>query len=122
VLIAQITDTHIKPEGSLAYGHVDTSAFLVRLRHLLSPLPWTRPAGGAARGDETQGSGARKVVCVSTFQDTLDGRSFHIRFTPRDDAGQPWLAGPAAGEVAPMRFRVSIFAPTGGGRRRLSSW
>jgi 3',5'-cyclic AMP phosphodiesterase CpdA len=96
VLIAQITDTHIRPEGSLAYGHVDTSAFLARavdhilhldprpdvvlgtgdlvdggtpaeyarLRHLLSPLPWARPAGGAGRGDETQGSGARKVVCV----------------------------------------------------------
>jgi hypothetical protein len=30
VLIAQISDTHIKPEGSLAYGRVDTSAFLAR--------------------------------------------------------------------------------------------
>jgi Na+:H+ antiporter, NhaA family len=28
-------------------------------------LAWARPAGGAGRGDETQGSGARKVVCVS---------------------------------------------------------
>jgi 3',5'-cyclic AMP phosphodiesterase CpdA len=85
VLIAQITDTHIRPEGSLAYGHVDTSAFLARavdhilhldprpdvvlgtgdlvdggtpaeyarLRHLLSPLPWARPAGGAGRGRDT---------------------------------------------------------------------
>jgi hypothetical protein len=28
-----------------------------------SVLAWARPAGGAGRGDETQGSGARKVVC-----------------------------------------------------------
>jgi hypothetical protein len=30
-------------------------------------LAWARPAGGAGRGDETQGSGARKVVCVSFY-------------------------------------------------------
>ena len=36
VLIAQITDTHIRPEGSLAYGRVDTSAFLARaVDHIL---------------------------------------------------------------------------------------
>jgi 3',5'-cyclic AMP phosphodiesterase CpdA len=36
VLIAQITDTHIKPEGSLAYDRVDTSAFLARaVDHIL---------------------------------------------------------------------------------------
>jgi 3',5'-cyclic-AMP phosphodiesterase len=30
VLIAQISDLHIKPPGELAYGHVDTAAALVR--------------------------------------------------------------------------------------------
>lgn len=30
MLIAQISDPHIKPEGVLAYGHIDTSAFLAR--------------------------------------------------------------------------------------------
>ena len=36
MLIAQISDTHIKPEGALAYGHVDTSAFLARaVDHIL---------------------------------------------------------------------------------------
>jgi 3',5'-cyclic-AMP phosphodiesterase len=42
MLIAQITDTHIKPEGSLAYRRVDTAAFLARaVEHLLhlDPLP-----------------------------------------------------------------------------------
>jgi 3',5'-cyclic AMP phosphodiesterase CpdA len=36
MLIAQITDTHIKPEGALAYGRVDTAEFLARaVEHLL---------------------------------------------------------------------------------------
>src|SRR5437870_881255 len=36
MLIAQISDTHIKPEGVLAYGRVDTSAFLARaIDHIL---------------------------------------------------------------------------------------
>jgi ribosomal protein L40E len=39
-----------------------TVLFACRLDRVLA---WARPAGGAGRGDETQGSGARKVVCVS---------------------------------------------------------
>lgn len=42
VLIAQISDLHIKPPGELAYGHVDTAAALVRcIRELnrLAPRP-----------------------------------------------------------------------------------
>jgi 3',5'-cyclic AMP phosphodiesterase CpdA len=42
MLIAQITDTHVKPEGVLAYGRIDTAAFLARaVDHLLhlDPLP-----------------------------------------------------------------------------------
>jgi len=30
MLIAQITDMHIRPEGVLAYGHVNTATYLVR--------------------------------------------------------------------------------------------
>lgn len=40
--IAQITDTHIKPRGALAYGRVDTAAFLTAaVAHInaLDPLP-----------------------------------------------------------------------------------
>lgn len=41
MLIAQITDTHITPEGALAYGHIDTSAFLARaVDHILHLDPW----------------------------------------------------------------------------------
>jgi 3',5'-cyclic AMP phosphodiesterase CpdA len=42
MLIAQISDTHIKPEGVLAYGRVDTAAFLAgAVAHInaLDPRP-----------------------------------------------------------------------------------
>lgn len=42
LIIAQITDTHIKPRGNLAYGRVDTAAFLAAaVAHIngLDPLP-----------------------------------------------------------------------------------
>jgi Icc protein len=54
VLIAQITHTHIKPEGSLAYGHVDTSAFLARaVDHILHLDP--RPDVVLGTGDLVDG-------------------------------------------------------------------
>jgi len=50
VLIAQISDTHIKPEGALAYGRVDTGAFLARaVDHILHLDP--RPDVVLATGD-----------------------------------------------------------------------
>jgi len=40
MLIAQVTDTHIKPEGCLAYGRVDTAGALARcVAHLNALLP-----------------------------------------------------------------------------------
>jgi 3',5'-cyclic AMP phosphodiesterase CpdA len=54
VLIAQITDTHIKPEGALAYGRVDTSAFLARaVDHILHLDP--RPDVVLGTGDLVDG-------------------------------------------------------------------
>jgi Icc protein len=54
VLIAQITDTHIKPEGTLAYGRVDTSAFLARaVDHILHLDP--RPDVVLGTGDLVDG-------------------------------------------------------------------
>jgi 3',5'-cyclic-AMP phosphodiesterase len=50
MLIAQITDTHIKPEGVLAYRRVDTAAFLARaVDHILHLDP--RPDAVLATGD-----------------------------------------------------------------------
>ncbi|WP_282610197.1 phosphodiesterase [Pelagibius sp. Alg239-R121] len=42
MIVAQITDTHIRPPGSLAYGRVDTGAFLAQaIAHInaLDPAP-----------------------------------------------------------------------------------
>lgn len=39
MLIAQLTDLHIKPEGRLAYGHVDTAACLQQALCALRALP-----------------------------------------------------------------------------------
>jgi 3',5'-cyclic AMP phosphodiesterase CpdA len=50
VLIAQITDMHIKPEGALAYRRVDTAGFLARaVDHILHLDP--RPDVVLATGD-----------------------------------------------------------------------
>jgi 3',5'-cyclic AMP phosphodiesterase CpdA len=54
MLIAQISDTHIKPEGALAYGRIDTSAFLARaVDHILHLDP--RPDVVLATGDLVDG-------------------------------------------------------------------
>jgi 3',5'-cyclic AMP phosphodiesterase CpdA len=50
VLIAQITDTHIKGEGVLAYGRVDTAGFLARAVDHILHLE-TRPDAVLATGD-----------------------------------------------------------------------
>ena len=48
--IAQITDTHIRPDGVLAYGRVDTAPYLARaVEHLLRLRP--RPDVVLATGD-----------------------------------------------------------------------
>jgi Icc protein len=50
MIIAQITDTHIRPEGVLAYGRVDTAPYLSRaVQHLLGLKP--RPDVVLATGD-----------------------------------------------------------------------
>ena len=50
MIIAQISDTHIKPEGRLAYRRVDTAAHLARaVRHLLAMTP--RPDVVLGTGD-----------------------------------------------------------------------
>jgi 3',5'-cyclic AMP phosphodiesterase CpdA len=54
MLIAQITDTHIKPDGVLAYGRLDTAPYLARaVRHLLALKP--RPDVVLATGDLVDG-------------------------------------------------------------------
>ena len=57
MLIAQLSDTHVKAEGELAYGHIDTSAYLARaVDHLLHLDP--RPDVVLATGDLVDGGTA----------------------------------------------------------------
>ena len=59
MLIAQITDTHIKPEGALAYRRVDTAGFLARaVDHILHLDP--RPDVVIATGDLVDGGTAEE--------------------------------------------------------------
>ena len=54
MLIAQISDTHIKAEGALAYGHVETATFLARaVDHILHLDP--RPDVVLGTGDLVDG-------------------------------------------------------------------
>jgi 3',5'-cyclic-AMP phosphodiesterase len=50
MIIAQITDTHIRREGDLAYGKVDTAGFLARAVAHLNTLP-IRPDVALVTGD-----------------------------------------------------------------------
>jgi 3',5'-cyclic AMP phosphodiesterase CpdA len=59
MLIAQITDTHIKPEGTLAYRRVDTAGFLARaVDHILHLDP--QPDCVLATGDLVDGGTAEE--------------------------------------------------------------
>jgi 3',5'-cyclic AMP phosphodiesterase CpdA len=50
MLIAQISDTYIKPEGRLAYRKVDTAQYLARaVEHVLAMMP--QPDAVLATGD-----------------------------------------------------------------------
>jgi Icc protein len=57
MIIAQISDMHVTPEGRLAYGRVDTAAYLARaVQHLLTLSP--RPDAVLATGDLVDGASA----------------------------------------------------------------
>jgi 3',5'-cyclic AMP phosphodiesterase CpdA len=61
VLIAQISDTHIKAEGALAYGRFDTAAFLARaVDHILHLDP--RPDVVLGTGDLVDGGTAAEYA------------------------------------------------------------
>jgi len=61
MLIAQISDTHIKPEGQLAYGRIDTAAFLAAaVAHLNALDP--RPDLVLATGDLVDGGSGEEYA------------------------------------------------------------
>lgn len=61
VLIAQISDLHIKPPGELAYGKVDTAAALIRLIQTLNALR-PRPDLVVISGDLVDGGSAAEYA------------------------------------------------------------
>ena len=61
MLIAQITDTHIKEEGALAYGRVDTAGFLARAVDHILHLE-SRPDMVLGTGDLVDGGTAREYA------------------------------------------------------------
>lgn len=66
VLVAQISDLHIKRPGELAYGKVDTAAALVRLVASLNALQ-PQPDVVVATGDLVDGGSADEYVHLRTL-------------------------------------------------------
>ena len=64
--IAQITDMHIRPEGVLAYGRLDTAPYLARaVEHLLALRP--RPDLVLATGDLVDGGSPEEYRRLREF-------------------------------------------------------
>jgi Icc protein len=71
MLIAQITDLHILPEGRLAFGHVDTAACLARAVARLRALD-PRPDVAVATGDLVDTGSAAEYAHLSRLLAPLD--------------------------------------------------
>ena len=82
MLIAQITDTHIKPEGVLAYERVDTAGFLARaVDHILHLDPWpdvVLPHVRLQRGSLARQVGDEKPVLVMIARPAQVGLAEHL--------------------------------------------
>jgi 3',5'-cyclic AMP phosphodiesterase CpdA len=88
VLIAQITDTHIKPPGQIAYRRVDTAAYLRRAVAHLAQGP--RPDVVLVTGDLVD---AGTAVEYSLLRSILDGLPAPYYLIPGNhDARQPLVA------------------------------
>lgn len=66
MLFAQITDTHIKPEGQLAYGRLDTAAYLARAVAHLNGLQ-QRPELVLVTGDLVDGGAPEEYARLRTL-------------------------------------------------------
>jgi 3',5'-cyclic AMP phosphodiesterase CpdA len=97
MLIAQITDTHIKPDGVLAYGRIDTAAFLARaVDHILHLDP--RPDAVVATGDLVDAGSNDEYARLSHLLSPLPMPVYLIPGNHDDREGlrrafadQPWM-------------------------------
>ncbi|AQG98168.1 phosphodiesterase [Burkholderia sp. KK1] len=71
MLLAQISDLHITPPGTLAYGRVDTAAFLARAIGVLNALD-PRPDTVLVTGDLVDAGGIDEYRHLRTLLDTLE--------------------------------------------------
>ncbi|SAK49081.1 phosphodiesterase [Caballeronia hypogeia] len=70
MLLAQISDLHITPPGTLAYGRVDTAAFLARAIDALNALD-PRPDAVLVTGDLVDAGGIDEYRHLRSFLDRL---------------------------------------------------
>jgi 3',5'-cyclic AMP phosphodiesterase CpdA len=70
MLLAQISDLHITAQGTLAYGRVDTAAFLARAIGVLNALD-PRPDAVLVTGDLVDAGGIDEYRHLRTLLDTL---------------------------------------------------
>ena len=70
MLLAQISDLHIMAQGTLAYGRVDTAAFLARAIGVLNALD-PRPDAVLVTGDLVDAGGIDEYRHLRTLLDTL---------------------------------------------------
>jgi 3',5'-cyclic AMP phosphodiesterase CpdA len=71
MLLCQISDPHLVPEGSLAYGRVDTPAMLDRCVRKIAALP-RRPDAVVATGDLTDNATAAEYGLRAELLAPLD--------------------------------------------------
>ncbi len=71
MLLCQISDPHLVPEGTLAYGRVDTPAMLERAVRKILHLP-RRPDAVVATGDLTDNATAEEYGLLAELLAPLD--------------------------------------------------
>ncbi|SAK95223.1 phosphodiesterase [Caballeronia ptereochthonis] len=99
MLLAQISDLHITPPGTLAYGRVDTAAYLVRAIDALNALD-PRPDAVLVTGDLVDAGGIDEYRHLRTLLDRL-AMPWRVLVGNHDDRGnlravfgdRPELAG-----------------------------
>jgi 3',5'-cyclic-AMP phosphodiesterase len=117
MLIAQFTDTHIKPEGRLAYGRVDTTALLRQAIEHLHTLP-QRTDLLLVTGDLVDAGGADEYVRLRALLDSC-AVPWVLIAGNHDDRQQMRIAFPAQPGAQDPRFWQFDIQPGDGSLRIL---
>jgi 3',5'-cyclic-AMP phosphodiesterase len=109
LLIAQISDLHIKPAGELAYQQVDTAAALKRCIMHLNRM-WPRPAMVVASGDLVDGGRSEEYAHLKRL---LADLALPLVALPgnhdaRDTMRRAFPNQPYAQSKGPMNFHIAV--------------